>query len=259
MMLLVLAGILSGAAAGWLIRKMCDGAAIRAAVNQIEAHLLEFRLFADEPSVIWSSWRGLLAGNARLLYVLLPPVLILFIAGMPFFFFLDGLYATSPLPVGKPALVTVGFGTPLEALPVTPALRAPEGILVDMPPVRIFSERQVSWRIRPLRELSGTLQWRIGGADVSKTIAAGNAFAWHSAERTQSWIQWIRYPLEGPLPAGPMRWIEIAYPAAEPALFGLALPWAVWFLVFSCCGAGLAHLLGRAPAVVPQNRKPAAY
>ena len=58
----------------WIFRRAANGPAIRAAMNRIQAHLLEFWLFVDEPRAIWKSWKGLLAANARLLGRLLVPL-----------------------------------------------------------------------------------------------------------------------------------------------------------------------------------------
>src|SRR5205823_1674724 len=136
---LALAGMLCGAAMLWIVRRTSNGTAIRAVVNRIQAHLLEFWLYVDEPRAIWKSWKGLLASNVRLLGLLVVPFLILSIPSLPLFFLLDAIYGTTPLPVGKPAVVTLAFDG---------HLTAPEGISVETPPVRV-SSREVSWRIRP--------------------------------------------------------------------------------------------------------------
>ena len=54
---LALAGMLYGAATIWIFRRVANGPAIQAAVNRIQAHLLEFWLFVDEPRAIWKSWK----------------------------------------------------------------------------------------------------------------------------------------------------------------------------------------------------------
>jgi hypothetical protein len=207
-------GMAAGAAAMWLFRRTTDGPVMRATVNRIEARLLEFWLFVDEPAAIWKSWRGLLGANARLLRLLLLPVAIL-----------------TTLPVGQPALVTLQFDRPLEQLASLPELRAPAAISVESPPVRVFSRRQVSWRIRPLRRFSGYLQWVVDGRRLAKPVTAGTTgpgFPWAPRWRTSS-------------PGGPIDWIEISYPTDAH--------WSIWFLAFSLIGALIAHYFRKAAAM----------
>jgi hypothetical protein len=226
--MLAVTGIASGAAMTWLFRRVADGPAIRAAMDRIQAHLLEFWLFADEPRAIWKSWQGLLAANARLLGRLLAPCLVLSIPAVPLFFFLDAVYGTAPLPVGKPALVTVEFE---QAIPDTVELRASDGFAIETDAVRIPAERQVSWRIRPLRPTTGELECIVPGTRLSKSVTAGEGFPYHSPRRSQSFVELARYPTESPLPRGPVAWIEISYPSRT------GLHWSVWFLASSLIGA----------------------
>jgi hypothetical protein len=239
-------GMLSGATLAWAFRRMVDGAPLRVAVNRIQAHLLEFWIFVGEPTAIWKSWRGLTAANARLLRLLAGPVLILTIVTLSIFVCLDASYATSLLQVNRPTLVTLQFDAPLERVSVLPQLLAPPGIAVETPPVRIQSRRQVSWRIRPLRPLSGNLQWIAGGHTWGKNVAAGTGFALHSCRRSRSRVALVRDvvrrwnlagAVEPPLAAGPIAWIEVSYPPATLAGFGIEMPWLGWFVLFSLAGA----------------------
>jgi hypothetical protein len=167
---LAIAGALYGYAMFWIFRRTARGPAILTAVKRIQAHLLEFWLFVDEPRTIWKSWRRLLASNARLLGLLFIPFLILSIPSVPLFFLLDALYGTRPLPIGKPAVVTIPFDGPRNAVP---DLVAPHGIAVETPPVLVPSLHEVSWRIRPQRALSGELQWGAGRTKLSRSVSAG--------------------------------------------------------------------------------------
>ncbi len=149
-------GLFAGAAAIWLFRRLTGRAALRAAVNRIQAHLLEFWLFADEPATVWKSWRGLLAANARLLRLLLVPLAAISVPMVPLFFWLDTTYGRAPLPAGRPIVVTAGFRAPLDA---PPALTPPAGIAIDGPPVRVPTRREVSWRLIPHRPVSANLRF----------------------------------------------------------------------------------------------------
>jgi hypothetical protein len=179
-----LAGLLYGAATAWVIGRFANGPAIRAAANRIQAHLLEFWLYADEPRAIWKSWQGLLAANVRLLGLLFVPILILSIPSAPLFILLDATYGTSPLAVGKAAVVTFAWDGSVRPIP---DLVAPEGIAVETRPLRVASVHEVSWRIRPLRAMSGELRW----GRRSKRITAADSPPYH-------WSVWfIAFSLPG--------------------------------------------------------------
>ena len=228
---------LLGAGILWFFRRTTDVPALRQTVHRLQAHLLEFWLFVDEPALVWKSWKGLLIANARLYRLLLAPLLILSIPMTPLFFVLDSVYGSAPLAVGNPALVTLGFDRPLERLSSIPQLQAPDGIAVESPAVRVFSQRQVSWRIRPRRPLSGKLQWTLDGHKVEKSVTAGPGLRLHARRRGRALSELIRNPSETPLPAGPVEWIEVVYPSATVKLLGLNAHWSVWFVVFSLLGA----------------------
>ena len=234
---LVPLSLLAGGVLMWAFRRMADVAGIGRAAARIQAHLLEFWLFVDEPSLVWKSWRGLLGANARFLRLLLVPLVVLSIPMVPAWFVLDALYGNAPLVVNQPALVTAGVGVPLERLAAPPELRPPEGISVESPPLRVFSERQVSWRIRPLKAVSGTLLCSLDGESVGKSVAAGTGVRYLSRKRSRSLMEFLLSPAEAPLGAGPVEWIEVSYPAASIPVFGYEAHWSIWFLLFSLPGA----------------------
>jgi hypothetical protein len=227
--------LLLGGATMWIFRRTADVAAIGETVRRIQAYLLEFWLFVDEPSLVWKSWAGLLSANARFYRLLALPLLVILIPMTPVYFLLDAVYGTSALPVGRAALVTLAMHQPLDA--ITPELIAPDGVTVESPGVRVFSERQVSWRIRPVRPVSGDMQWSVGDQRLVKTMVAGEGFRYHAPKSTRGLLDWIGHPAAPLLPAGPVDWIEISYPPAVLEFIGLQAHWSVWFGVLSIVGA----------------------
>jgi hypothetical protein len=234
------AGAVAGAVLMWAFRRIADGAGLREAAKRIQAYLLEFWLFVDEPSVVWKSWKGLLLANARFLRLLLVPLVVLSVPTTPLYFLLDALYGESPLAVGKPALVTAQLHQALDRLAPVPQLNPPEGISVESPPVHVFGERQISWRVRPLRPVSGNLALSLAGSRMEKSVEAGPGRRLVSRRRTQSLVELVRYPTEAPLGAGPVEWIEVSYPSATVPALGVDVHWTVWFIAFSLVGAALS-------------------
>jgi hypothetical protein len=129
----LLAGILSAI----LVRWTGNRRAIRLAVNQILAHVLEFRLFLDEPAVILRAQWDLLRANGRLLRLMLIPGLILLIPSAILLHLLDARFGSGPLKRGEPIVVSARHSV---------QLAMPTGIVIESPPLRTGED--FSWRIR---------------------------------------------------------------------------------------------------------------
>src|SRR5262249_30766376 len=149
---LIAIGIASGATALWVVQKTTDREAVPRSRKKIRAHLLELRLFADEPALIWRAQMNLVRESLRFCKLMWRPVLILAPPMTWLFIQLDRVYGWAPLPVGCPAVVTVQMNRPPGAEDASALLTAPDGIEVETPAVRVVREKQISWRIRPARE-----------------------------------------------------------------------------------------------------------
>ena len=147
MTLAVIAGIVSGLLTALVFRLTTDTAALRFTLREIQARFLEFRLFFDEPRLIWRAQKALLRANARALGIVMPSILIL---ALPMTWVILQLEKT-PLRVGEPTVVTVQLAHAGDEV----TLEAPPEIAVETPPVHITEERQIAWRIRLLRPVSG--------------------------------------------------------------------------------------------------------
>lgn len=142
-MLLVAASAVYGILCGWLFRRFTNHAELRRTVDRMIAHVISFRLFADEPRVIFRAQRDLLRENLRLLKLLALPLLIsvtlLRAAWTP----LERYAGEVPVQIGKSAVLTLPLG---RDLPESTAFQP------ETPPVRAPRVNQVSWRVRVLRE-----------------------------------------------------------------------------------------------------------
>ena len=142
---LVVAAIFCGLLTAWVFSRTVNVQALRVTLRQIHAHFLEFRLFFDEPRLIWRAQKDLLRANLRFCGALLLPALILALPMTWVFMQLDVLYGAAPLRLGEPVVVTAQMATDLQRNDSESVLRAPPGIAVETPPVRIVSERQIAW------------------------------------------------------------------------------------------------------------------
>ena len=184
---LVTAGVLSGAASIAAFALWTDTAKLRTAVNRILAHLLEFRLFAEEPRLILRAQANLLRANASLLRALLGPSVLLMIPFALLLAVLEGFFGHVALRAGEAAVVTMrGLGNW--------QLRAPSGVAVESPAVRALRIQEVSWRIRPARAVTGKLEVSGSGRMWQKTMHAGQGIHWIAPDNPFSSRLQVHYP-----------------------------------------------------------------
>jgi len=229
--------LLTGVAMLWAFGKVSDQDAVLRTRKRLNAALYELRLFTDEPGLMFRAQRDLLAGNARYLALMLKPAVILTIPMILLLAQLDAVYGRKPLPVGQPALVTIQMRGEIDPNGPAPALEMPVGISVETPAVRVLADRQVCWRVRPVRPAGGSLRVVLPEGTFEKSVDAGSGLRYLSARRVRSLVDQIWYAGEKRLVGGNVEWIEIAYPPAEVMLGGFGWHWLIWFLVLSFASA----------------------
>jgi hypothetical protein len=221
----------------WIFALTSKPDAIRRAKQLLQAHLLEMRLFGDEPALVLRAQAQLLRANARYLGLMLIPVLCASIVLLPVLAQMERFYGRRPLEPGQAALFTVQLRGPVDFNSAPPQLEAPSGIRVETPAVRVAAENRVVWRIRAESEASGVLRASFAWGTVEKKIDAGLRQRPVVARRVSSaWDLWLR-PGEGRMQGLPVGWAEIDYPDASVPLFGIRLHWIVAFLLFSMVAA----------------------
>lgn len=231
---LLAAGAVSGAASLWLFRRWSDQARLSAASRRVLAHLMEFRLFADEPALIVRAQWDLLKANAALLRTILVPSLLLTIPFAVVLVIASAFFDRGPLRAGEAAVVTIQCAGVIHDV----RLEAPPGIAVEAPPVRVSSERQISWRVRPVHAVAGRLQFRWDGQTVEKSISAMPGLQWLSEQRSGSVLGYVAHPREQPFRSAAIDWIRIQYPSATV----LGFPWPLWFSCGAFAGALAANI-----------------
>lgn len=231
----------------WAFRRTTDLVAFRQSRKRLVAHLLEFRLFYDEPALIWRAQKALVRENLRFLTVLARPVLVLALPTAWLLMQLEAVYGYAPLAVGQSAVVTAQITGELTPSDAGASLGTPPGILVETPPVRSITDRQISWRVRPLEPVCGSLRLQIRGATVGKSICAGMRRLFLVRRRVQSRISFLLRPEESPLPRGNVAWVEVDYPATGVTIAGVTLPWIAWFVLITVVSTAILARWFRAP------------
>jgi arylsulfatase A-like enzyme len=126
----------------------------RQTVNRILAHVMELRLFLDEPRLIRKAQLDLLRENLRLFgQIAIPSLIAAPLLGIVMWQ-ADAVYGRAPLRAGEALVVTAHVQA--EDLKDV-RLEAPAGVTIETPGVRIPRLHEVSWRIRPLLPFNGRL------------------------------------------------------------------------------------------------------
>jgi hypothetical protein len=180
-MMLVLMSILTGVLTTFVIRRTTHAGALREARNRLLAHLMEFRLFFDEPVLVWNAQLALFRDNARILRLLLLPTLILALPMTWLWLQLDAHYGHSPLRLGESVVVTAQLTRPL-ALTERYELQGADAV-VETPPVRITHDNQLAWRVHPARDHVGPLKV-LPDKDVAGVTV-------NYPSRTLAWMLWF--------------------------------------------------------------------
>ena len=235
MLSLVPLSVLLGMGMLWVFRRTSNPESIRTVKARIHAHLYEMRLFVDEPGLVWQAQRGLMSANARYFGMMLVPALVMTVPMILILAQLECFYGYTPLEPGQAATVTVQMKS--TGVGLTPALRAPEGIVVETPPVHVDGGSEISWRIRALRPIAGNLQFVSPDGTWEKSVCAGKGPQYLSERRVSSAFDLLWYPGEKVLAAGSLDWIEVRYPRATVHALGLDLYWLIWLLVLSMLSA----------------------
>jgi hypothetical protein len=204
-------------AAGWLLAwgflRISNRPALAASISRVRAHLMELRLFADEPALVWTAQWDLVKANAVFLWCMLRPLALLAIPAALLMWQLEPFYARTPLQPNAPALLTWESS---QAATAAPTLASAGGIAVETPAVRWNGNRNASWRLRAIG--SGAAQLPLGQGMVQ--VVAGDSFT--------------RLPLSQSLHGES---VTIAYPERQFSLFGWSMGWASWFLLWSSLSA----------------------
>lgn len=233
---LAVASLLTGIAMLWVVGKTSNQRAIERAKKRMQAHLLEMRLYRDEPGLLFRAQGRLLANNALYLGHMLRPALFLALPMVILYAHLDAVYGRRPLRVGEATLLTAHTAVDGGEL----SLAASAGFEVESVPVTDPVSRHVVWRIRATDAITGNLALETPQGTVTKAAAASRGSLYVSASRTSSW--WERLLLapgeRGYISTG-VRRIDIEYPSREIGIGDWDTHWVIWFLGISILSAYL--------------------
>lgn len=207
--------------------------AIKAAKDQLKAHLLAVRLFQDQLHVVVGSYGRILGGTGRYLKLAFMPLLYVIIPITFLIVQLDRYLGSTSVPTNAPFLLTVHARE--TALPNDVSLGLPPEIVMTAPPVHIPGENEIVWRLMATKGGEYEMQIAADGQSVAKNLSVGNDLNRNSPVRLRGHF-WERLfsSAESALPANsPIESIAVAYPERTIDLAGFEIGWLWLFFIFS--------------------------
>ena len=226
----------------WVVGKTSNQQAIERAKKRMQAHLLEMRLYRDEPGLLFRAQGQLIANNFRYVGQMLRPALVLTLPMVVLYGHFDSVYGLRPLRVGESALVTASTKLPGTEL----VLHGSDQFVVEGNPVSVTATNEVVWRIRALAEGASELLLETPLGPIPKSAVAGDSGAYLSRSRARSWWQrLLLVPGEDLFEANAVARVDIGYPSRQVGFDGWETHWGIWFLGISILTAFLCRgLLG---------------
>jgi hypothetical protein len=206
--------LIAGVLALWVYKKVSNQAAIAAAKDRIQAHVLEIRLFRHDPLQVLVSAGKALARNAIYLGHNLVPMAVLTLPMLAVLSQLVANYALDPVPEGSVQMLELKLDPRSGVSPRDVKLELPPGVALDAPPVRT-ADGEVFWRLRAETAGDHELVFRVGDETVRKQLAVGGPHRKLAQLRTKSW-EALLYPGEPALPRGSaVESVSLAYPPRD--------------------------------------------
>src|SRR5947207_2043167 len=106
---LIVISLVAGAAMLWVFKKTSNPVKIRAVKRLLMAHLLEMRIYRDEPGVVLRAQVSLLAANLRYMGLMLLPAVWLAAPLTILLIHIEAFYGRGRLPRGREPIVTMAM------------------------------------------------------------------------------------------------------------------------------------------------------
>jgi uncharacterized membrane protein (DUF106 family) len=206
---------------------------IKAAKDKVKAHILEIRLYKDSPRIILRALGKILRFNANYMRHALLPVLFLFVPVVLILVNLNSRYNYRGIESGASFIVSATLVD--QALLDEVSIRAPDGVTVETPPLRIAGRNEVDWRLRATGSGPSTINFVCQDQEEQKILLIGDRLQKIAPQKVEArFLKVLLNPAEKPLSAGsPFQSIRIAYPHRHNRILGIPMHWLVAFFILS--------------------------
>ncbi len=208
---------------------------IRAAKEKIKAHLLEIRLFKDDPVLIMRAQKHVFVATLAYMRYALVPFAVMVVPLLIVLLQLNLFFGYRPLRPGESAIVAVKVPEQVSWSDLTVHLDAPQGMVIETPALRMEEEREVDWRVKATREGRFQLTVRLADRAFQKEVRVGGHLARVTPSRRDARPPTLGFAQGEPvLPSdAPLEAIEVGYPPRSIGVLGWEVHWLVLFLVLS--------------------------
>lgn len=202
--------------------------------DSIKANTLALKLFKDSISVTLKSQGQVFKGAILLLIFALVPMLVMIIPVSLLLSQLGLWYQAEALMPGQEALVTIQLSGKTDSPWPNVNLQPSSAADVTVGPVRVFSNRQVYWKIKAKENGLHNLTFNTDDRQVEKQLAVGLGFMRISLQRPSwNWSSIILHPMEKPLKSDSIiQSISIDYPDRPSKTSGTGW-WLIYFFIAS--------------------------
>jgi uncharacterized membrane protein (DUF106 family) len=202
--------------------------------DDIKANLLAIKLFKDSLSVTFRSQTRVFGGAFKLLFYAIVPMLVMMVPVCLILAQMGLWYQARPLrPSDEPVIVKLKLNNHVDSWPQVTLTSFP-AVRTTLGPVRIFSKKEIYWKIQPIESGYYPLIFHVGDQQYEKQLAVGDGFMRISPIRPgPDFSDVLLYPLEKPFtPDAAVQSISIEYPARDSRISGTDW-WIVYFFVAS--------------------------
>ncbi len=246
LLVLIAVSIVAGVGMTVVFRYTSNQRALRVVARRTKAQLMCLRIFKDDLGVAIRCQGSVLKAIGLRLWHSLPPKLVLI---APFVFILTQLalsYENRPLVPGESIVASLELTPEGWRERSTVRLQAPPGVTVETPALRDEAQQAMYWRLRLDRPTAEPLSFRVGDHEARKSFTGaedGARLCTVSARRPGDgfWERLLRPGEPGFDADGPVRGIELGYPARTTPIFGIDIPWWASFIVLCMITALIAR------------------
>jgi uncharacterized membrane protein (DUF106 family) len=167
--------------------------------NDIKAHMLALKLFKDSISVTLKAQGRVFKGALLLLFHAVRPMLVMIVPVSLLLAQMGLWYQFRPLLPGEETVVTIKLNDNVEVPWPNVSLESTPAAEVTIGPVRVFSKRQIYWKVKACENGGHHIIFRVDGEQIGKDLAVGDGFMRISAERPGwRWADILLHPWERP-------------------------------------------------------------
>ncbi len=201
---------------------------IARARDRMAACIYEMRLFLDTPGRVLAAQARLLGWTAIYLAALLPAALVLTPPLGLLYLHLEARHGLAPLSAPATVILRIELAPGMARAEVT--VRATGPVRVTAPLVRAPDEPAAYARLAIAKPGTHEVSVIAGSATVTKRLVADPGATRVAPERRGGWGHLVSLGDEPPPESEAIRSISVAHPERESALFGVAIPWWLYWL-----------------------------